>query len=501
MKFYTAGVMATAFLLWSCNINSRTEANNHEAETHEHEHGEEISQQLIQYTEAFELFAEADPFVVGQEAAVLAHLTHLGNFKPLNGATVEVKLQIGGQSVQTKGEPKVAGIYKFSLKPTKAGKGKLILTINSGNDKVEVPVTVFANEHDAHAGLPESPNAKANSVSFTKEQSWYVDFATQPVPESTMGQVIRTTAKVEALPAKTRTLTAQIGGVVSFVSNNLVEGAPVTKGQRMFSIIGSGAGEANAALIYQQAKADFELAEAEYQRMKPLAAKEIVSQKVFMETTNNYEKAKAKYDNLKRNFNENGQSIAAAQGGVVEKILVKNGQQVEPGQPLAVVAAYDQVQLVAAVSGKYRLALADINSLAYRNNGGEWLELDGKIVSVGERVNSNDFRLPVYFEAAGASDLLPGSLVEVNLCCTSAVPVVAVPNTALLEQQGNFFVFVQQTPELFEKRQVTPGATNGVETVIAKGLSVGERIVSKGAVLVKLAAVSSSLDPHAGHVH
>jgi len=54
---------------------------------------------------------------------------------------------------------------------------------------------------------------------------------------------------------------------------------------------------------------------------------------------------------------------------------------------------------------------------------------------------------------------------------------------------------------MFEKRQVRPGLTDGLYTEIIQGIDTSERIVSKGAVIIKLAAVSNSLDPHAGHVH
>ena len=65
----------------------------------------------------------------------------------------------------------------------------------------------------------------------------------------------------------------------------------------------------------------------------------------------------------------------------------------------------------------------------------------------------------------------------------------------------NFFVFVQLTPEFFEKRPVKTGATDGVRIEIKEGVTKGERVVSRGAILVKLAQASGALDPHAGHAH
>jgi multidrug efflux pump subunit AcrA (membrane-fusion protein) len=78
---------------------------------------------------------------------------------------------------------------------------------------------------------------------------------------------------------------------------------------------------------------------------------------------------------------------------------------------------------------------------------------------------------------------------------------LTIPNSAILEEQGNFSVFVQITPELFEKREVTPGTTDGLRTEILKGVNPGERVISVGAILVKLAQATGSLDAHSGHVH
>jgi len=50
-------------------------------------------------------------------------------------------------------------------------------------------------------------------------------------------------------------------------------------------------------------------------------------------------------------------------------------------------------------------------------------------------------------------------------------------------------------------REVKTGATDGLKTEIISGVLPDERIVTKGAVLIKLARSSGALDPHSGHVH
>ena len=72
--------------------------------------------------------------------------------------------------------------------------------------------------------------------------------------------------------------------------------------------------------------------------------------------------------------------------------------------------------------------------------------------------------------------------------------------TALMEEQGNFFVYVQVTGESFDKRQVKTGAQDGTSVQIVSGLNPGDRVVTKGAYLVKLATQSGSAPAH-GHEH
>lgn len=498
MKAYSIVVAALAILLAGCAGHDPKEK--HQEGEDEHHHHDEIHEQIIQYTDRYELFAETEPLVVNENRSVLAHLTRLSDFKPLTDETVKAELKVGDQTVQAEVGPKPPGIYELKFKAPQAGEGQLTIFIQDKQERIDAPVRIYQDDHEPHHEL-EGEEAPANAVSFTKEQSWNVAFGTGLARLAPVGQLIKTTARVEALPAKSHTLTAQTSGTLNFTSNSMVDGSSVKAGQALFTIQGSGMGDDNAALVYQEAKGDYELAKAEYERMQQLVDKEIVSKRAYQETKNQYEKAKAKFDNLQHNFNSEGQVVYALSAGVLEKIRVHNGQHVDKGQTLATIASYSKVQLVANVPSRYRTDLSSVLATSYKSDSQNWKTLDASLTSVGQRVDESSFRLPVYFEAANTGDLLPGSLIELNITCSADRPVVVVPTVSLLEQQGNYFVYVQLNPELFEKRQVFPGASNGVETVITEGLTDGERIVTKGAVLVKLASVSNTLDPHAGHVH
>ena len=297
MKRLYVVAIAAACLLAACTNHQKSE-HDHENEqvVGGHDHHDEVSQKLIQYNETYELFAEAEPFIAGEAANVLAHFTYLENFKPLEGAGVRASLDVNGEQSQAKAEAVSPGIYRLAITASKAGDGQLKFSIATaeGVSELIVPVKVFADSHEPYHFYGEE-KIPATAVPFTKEQSWKLDFATALPESKPFGQLIKTTARVEALPAKTKTLTAQTSGVVQFASAGIVAGSTVIAGQQLFTITGSGMGDDNAALVYQTAEGDYELAKAEYERMKKLADKQIVSQKEFLQAKNSFDKASAKY--------------------------------------------------------------------------------------------------------------------------------------------------------------------------------------------------------------
>jgi membrane fusion protein, heavy metal efflux system len=70
----------------------------------------------------------------------------------------------------------------------------------------------------------------------------------------------------------------------------------------------------------------------------------------------------------------------------------------------------------------------------------------------------------------------------------------------LVEEQGNFYVYVQTEGESFQKRNVTLGAQDGRRVQLLSGVAAGERIVTKGAYMIKLATQSGAVPAH-GHEH
>jgi RND family efflux transporter MFP subunit len=225
----------------------------------------------------------------------------------------------------------------------------------------------------------------------------------------------------------------------------------------------------------------------------------------LLSARNQYEITKIVFENLDKNFDASGQIITSPQSGFIQQVFIKNGAYVEAGQPIALISQNKSMTLTAEIPVKFASDLSNIKTAIIRNmtDGQTYTleELSGKVVSFGKAANNESFLLPVNMLVENNGSLVSGSFVEVFLKTASNSVSITVPNEALIEEQGVFFVWVQVHPELFEKREVRIGSTDGMRTAIKNGISTDERIVIRGAMLIKLAQATGSLDAHSGHVH
>ena len=501
MKFKILALALIASTFSACH------SSHEHAETHSEQ--EEVKFQYTSYSANFELFAEADAFIVGKEGNVLSHFSFLPSFKAVEQGSITIVLTINGKEVRQKlDKPTRKGIYSFDIIPETAGYGTLKFEIanEKGNFIVDVPeVIVFNKLEEAEEAASKIIVSETNATFFTKEQSWKIDFATCFPQSEPFGQVIKTTALVKSSQGSEVVVSAKTSGIVLFNSGVVLEGLDVSAGQSLFTISGGNMVDNNISVKYAEAKSNYEKAEADYERAKELAKDKIVSEKDLLSAKNQYDNTKAVYDNLNKNFNASGQTITSPQSGFIKQVFVKNGTYVEAGQPVAVVSQNKSLVLSADVPSKYASVLANIKTANIRtisdNRSYSLEQLNGKVLSFGKAANSDNYLIPVALQIENNGSIISGSYVELYLKTFSSNQTLAVPTTSLLEEQGNFFVWVQVTPELFEKREVFIGGTDGMSTEIKKGIAANERIVSRGAMLIKLAQATGSLDAHSGHVH
>lgn len=481
--------------------------------SHDHDHAQEghthdTNLMLSGYNNEMEVFAEAEPFAVGKTSSITLYLTDLKSDKPAEVTSITTGIIVGNQGIRsTENNPISPGIFLFSLKPEVAGDGKLFFDIQTTNgiSKVEISgITIYDDAHKAEHVAEEENQVNPNAIAFTKAQQWKIDFKTVLPKIQKIGQIIKTTAQVQSSQSDETIITAKASGVVVFRGNDLVEGKAVSSGQALFSISGAGLAENSSEVRFAEAKANYSKAEAAYNRAKSLVEDRIVSQKDFLEIEAEYETSKALYENLTKNVSSSGQRVSSPLTGFIKQLYVGNGEFVEEGQALAAVSGNKSLMLRADVQPKYANLLPFINSANIKTSDKSTYtldELNGKVLSYGRSLSDGNYLLPVIFQIDNKAGFIPGGFVEMYIKTQSDKETLTVPNSALTEEQGIFFVYVQLNPESFEKREVVVGVTDGVCSEIISGINETERIVSKGAVSVKLAQASGALDPHAGHVH
>ena len=350
-----------------------------------------------------------------------------------------------------------------------------------------------AGEHSEPAGEHSDeiilPKAKADAAGVKVS-------TITPAP---FQQVIKTSGQVLAAQGDESVAVATVAGVVSF-RGKVTEGMSVGRGTPLITISSHNIADGDPV---QRARIAYEVSKKEYERMKSLVKNKIVSDKDFAQAEQNYENARLSYEALAKNHSAIGQNITAPIAGYVKSILVNEGDYVTIGQPLVSVTQNRRLFLRAEVSEKYYPYLRTISSAnfqtPYNNKVYELKELSGKLLSFGKTSGDNSFYVPVTFEFDNKGEVIPGSFVEVYLISAPIENTLSIPVSALTNEMGIHYVYVQIDEEGYRKQEVALGANNGKEVQIIKGLHPGDRVVTKGAYQVKMASASGAI-PH-GHSH
>lgn len=499
-------LVALVLVFAGCNSPSKNPIEISSSDQHDHE---DVKIQITAYSNEYELYAEADPFVVGHESNVLCHFSNLPDFTALTEGSVNIILAVNGKEViQTLDKPTRKGIYSFDITPDTSGEGVITFDISTsqGNFQLKVnDIDVFTDDHDAIHDAEDKAVSEGNATFFSKEQSWKVEFATDSVKKEPFGQIIKTAGQIQPAQEDEILVTAKTNGIVLFTSTSIYEGKQTGKNQNLFIISGEELVDNNSAVRFAEAQNNYEKAKVDYERSQKLIQDKIVSESEFIAAKNRYDNSKVIYDNLNKNFNKSGQKVLSPVNGFIKECFVKNGQYVEAGQKLISIIKNKSIKVRAEVPQKHFSNLNSISSVKLKSltdkNTISIDQLDPSNFTIGKSTTSNSYLIPVTLEVSNSYNLIPGSFVEMYLKTNSGKNSLTVPNNAILEDQGVYFVYAQVTPELFERKIVTVGSTDGIKSEILDGLTDGERIVTKGAILIKLIQVTGGLDAHSGHVH
>lgn len=368
------------------------------------------------------------------------------------------------------------------------------------------------HEHEVHSEHEHSHDAQSSSTEHAHEghageiiiapdQAKAAGIVSEVLAPKSFRQVIPVSGEILPAQGELQTVVANVAGVVTF-ARTLTEGAEVGKGTTLLTVSSQNMADGNPA---ERARIAYEAAKQEYERASKLVDDKIVSEKEFIRIKEAYENARLTYEALKADRQtKGGVNVTAPISGYLKNCLVKEGDYVSVGQPLLTITTNNRLYLRADVPERHYAALSRIRSANFRTSYGHKVhaldELNGRLLSYGRTAGEQNFYLPVTFEMDNREGLVPGSFAEIWLLSDEMPDVLSVPHTALTEEQGIYFVYVQLDEECYARREVKLGADNGREVQLLSGVHAGEQVVIQGAYHVRLASVSKAIPGHS-HEH
>jgi RND family efflux transporter MFP subunit len=482
------------------------------------------------YEGGLELFMEYPAFVVGAASPLVAHLTDVRDpegFRAISAGRLVATLVMADQTTSTfvVDAPARMGVFKPVVTPTRAGPARLVLKLESPTASGEIhvgDVVVHARVDDARAAAAnDEGDAGEQPVAFFKEAQWKTTYATALVERRVLQGGIAATGEIEPVAGQAAELSAPVAGrlvpgaVVAHV------GQRVKRGELLVTLVPTGtattADRASVELELVRARAELGLAEREVARANELvAAQALPAKKADAAAVDaavaaaRVKAAEERLANVEATTTGSGRGGASFDlrsplDGVVAFADVMPGAVVDAGAHLVTVVNPARLWL--------RAHLPDVDvarageripgaTFAVQGFAREFFVTppDGRLVAVGAVVDEATRTVPVVFELANPGGVLkPGMFARVTILTGASVAGAAVPESALVDDDGKQVVYVLADGEHFFRRRVRTGVRSGGYAQIVEGVVEGDRVVTQGAYEIKLANAAGI--PAHGHQH
>jgi RND family efflux transporter MFP subunit len=199
--------------------------------------------------------------------------------------------------------------------------------------------------------------------------------------------------------------------------------------------------------------------------------------------------------------------LRAPVSGTVTAAQVTEGEFVDATKSLFTIINLDQVWIEAKVS-EYdleRVAKAPAATFmlgAYPGRSFPILGKDGgRLIDIGNVVDAGSRTIPVRYEIANSDRLFRiGMFTDVAIETERADEMLAIPESAVVDEDGRPIAYVELEGESFQKRDLELGIRDSGFVQVKEGLKEGERVVVKAAYAIRLASVSAVIPAH-GHTH
>jgi RND family efflux transporter MFP subunit len=467
---------------------------------------------VTKWTDRYELFVEFPPPKPNTKLAYHAHLTRLSDFRAVVEGKFTVRFRQSGQVVTETSIDKLerAGIFTPEGPAPGRGRYSLEMTYEHGG-QIDTFDCGFIDVTEKVAASNEGPSS---DITFLKETQWKIPFATAWAEKRELRGTLEFSATVETAGSDQLTFGAPTSG--RFFHDRrapLTVGRKVTKGEVLGRIAPNVEGEDFTKLesSVDEARIQEQQIQAEIERVTPLVEQGLLPERRLIELKNTLSTRQAKLTAAERRVGRvvapggaGGLPIRATMNGLLQDVLVPNGEPVEAGAVLFRLAGTNHVWLRSRFVARAPSALVNAEPWAVRLSDGRRIDIGGRaqFMSAQPTVDPQSRLATWVIDISPGStpeidaDLRPGAAVVVAVKAGTPRNVVALPRGAVVEISTRPYVFVQAGGEEFSKRRVELGVTDGEWTEIRSGIEAGERVVTQGGFDVHIASLAGTVESH-----
>ena len=264
-------------------------------------------------------------------------------------------------------------------------------------------------------------------------------------------------------------------------------------------------------LAIQRARIESAQATQERERLEGLLAVEAIAAKRVVEARHRERLVQAELSAAEQRAatyqgGAGGIALKSPIAGTVVAVNGSPGAAVTDGQMIVHVAVLDKLWLEARVPESDLGRITSPTGAFFRLDGAQnttVLEVgrNARLIAFGGMVDKESRTVPAIIEFDNADAALrAGMQIQARLYTGRAAKGITIPAAAMLDDAGQTVVFVQKEGESFERRIVEAGPRDRDWIAIKSGVAAGERVVTKGAYQVRLAATQPAAMGH-GHAH
>ncbi len=225
-----------------------------------------------------------------------------------------------------------------------------------------------------------------------------------------------------------------------------------------------------------------ELAVTVYERQKRLWDQNIGSEMQYLQAKNNMESLEKSLETVK--FQTTKANVYSPASGVIDMVMVKQGEMAGPGAPILMIMNTGTVKVVAGVPEKYLKNVKRGNRVTVKFPSLEE-ERKARVTLIGRSVNAANRTFDVEVELSNPGGILKPNLTALMLIGDEPQKDVVLIAEELIRQDigGQDYVFVvdkSDKGEVSKKVYVTTGDSFEGKVVVEEGLKGGELIIEQG---------------------